>query len=68
MAQRFLPYVLPLLYIIFLFGMFIFFQNQLTWTTFIIATVIYIGAEMALRFQLSKGKKNFDDYDRKDLD
>lgn len=63
MNQRFLTYVLPIVYVIFWLVLFFFFENTISWTLFFIVTAIYLVLDFALRFQLSKGKRNIDEFD-----
>lgn len=63
MNQRLLTYVLPFIYVLFWVVMFFFFESTISWTLFIIITAVYLVLDFALRFQLSKGKRDVDHFD-----
>ncbi len=63
MNQRFLTYVLPFVYVAFWVVLFFFFENTISWTLFFIVTAVYLVLDFALRFQLSKGKRDADHFD-----
>lgn len=61
--QRLFVYVLPFVYVLFWVVMFFFFEQVISWTLFFIVTAVYLVLDFALRFQLSKGKRDIDKYD-----
>ena len=65
MNRRLRQYILPLLYISFLLIMFLFFENQLSWMLFIVATSIYIVLEIVFAFIWSRGNNDSDDHEQK---
>ncbi|HJE20446.1 MAG TPA: hypothetical protein K8V35_08855 [Aliicoccus persicus] len=62
MNKRLRQYILPVLYLAFLLIMFLFFEEQVTWTLFIVATSIYIVLEIIFAFLWSRGNNDRDDH------
>lgn len=57
MNQRYLTYVLPFVYVIFWLVLFFLFEHLISWPLFFIVTAVYLILDIALRFQLAKGKR-----------